>query len=237
MQAVILAGGKGTRLGALTAGLPKPLVEVGGKPFLQYLIETLRQFGATEIVLLVGPYIDIYKSRLGDGKQLGVQLTLIAEDPPADTAGALRYAAPQLEQHFLLLNGDSFFGFDLLDLVTHPTAEPWLVRIALREVEDVSRYGAVVLSADRITRFGEKAAQGRGLINAGIYWMKREILDHIGAPPVSLERQLLPQLVAQGLVQGAVYSGSFIDIGTPEDLVRARSLMPQLANRSAASTP
>ena len=230
MQAVILAGGKGSRLGALAGGLPKPLVEVGEKPFLYYLIDGLRRFGIADVILLVGPYADIYQSRLGDGTALGVRLRLVPENPAADTAGALRYAAAQLEPAFFLLNGDSFFDVDLLDLANRAMGEPWLARLALREVDDVTRYGAVTLTGDRVTSFGEKTAQGRGLINGGVYWMKREIVDHIGPPPVSLERQLLPPLVARGFVRGVVYSAPFIDIGTPEDLARARVLMPQLTH-------
>jgi NDP-sugar pyrophosphorylase family protein len=234
MQAVILAGGKGSRLGALAAGLPKPLVDVGGKPFLLYWIETLHRFGIVDIVLLVGPFAELYESRLGDGAPFGVRLTLIPEEPPADTAGALRYAASILEPYFLLLNGDSFFDFDLVDLTVRPMAGRWLARLALREVDDVTRFGAVTLAGDRVVGFGEKAASGRGFINAGVYWLNREVLESIGPPPVSLERQLLPKLVAEGLVRGVVYSGSFIDIGTPGDLARGRLLMPQFAKRPSA---
>ncbi|HUK60469.1 MAG TPA: D-glycero-beta-D-manno-heptose 1,7-bisphosphate 7-phosphatase [Stellaceae bacterium] len=233
MQAVILAGGKGTRLGTAAGGRPKPLVEAGGKPFILYLIENLRRFGFGEIVILAGPFADIYRESLGGLAAHGQRLTIVAEDPPADTAGALVLAAPHLRPHFLLLNGDSYFDFNWLDLMARRDEEPWLARLALRRVPDVSRYGAVVLDGPRVTRFGEKDSTGPGLINGGLYWIKRAILDEIGRPPVSLERALLPRLAERGLLSGAVYDGRFIDIGVPEDLVAAGRLLPQWQRRPA----
>jgi D-glycero-D-manno-heptose 1,7-bisphosphate phosphatase len=234
VQAVILAGGKGTRLGALTGGMPKPLVPVGGKPFIHYLIAALRRHGFTDIVLLVGPFAAVYEKALGDGASLGVCVRLVPEYPPADTAGALTLAAPYLAERFLMLNGDSFLDFNMLDLASRMAAEPWLAWLALREVPDIGRYGAVVLDGDRIVAFGEKAASGPGLINAGIYWLDRKVLGEIGPPPVSMERDLLPRLVARGLVRGTAYDGRFIDIGTPEDLVRGSTLLPDWERRPAA---
>jgi D,D-heptose 1,7-bisphosphate phosphatase len=234
MQAVILAGGKGTRLGALTAGRPKPLIEVGGKPFILYLIEAVRRHGFSDVVLLVGPFAEEYRATLGDGASSQVKLTLVPEDPPADTAGALLGAMPHLRPRFLMLNGDSFFDFNLLDLVARPVKGKWLARLALRQVDDAARYGAVTLAGDRIRHFGEKSASGPGVVNAGVYWLKRAALDGIGAPPVSMERDLLPRLAAQGLVRGAVYDGHFIDIGTPEDLAKAGGLLPAWERRPAA---
>ncbi|HLI23207.1 MAG TPA: HAD-IIIA family hydrolase, partial [Stellaceae bacterium] len=150
------------------------------------------------------------------------------------TAGALALAAPYLDSRFLLLNGDSFLDFNLLDLVACDGGEPWLARLALREVENVGRYGAVTMNGDRIASFGEKAGSGRGLINAGVMWLKRDILAEIGVPPVSMERDVLPRLVARGLVRGAIYDGRFIDIGTPEDLARSATLLPLWETRPAA---
>jgi D-glycero-D-manno-heptose 1,7-bisphosphate phosphatase len=234
VQAVILAGGKGTRLGALTGGLPKPLVAVGGKPFIHYLIAALRRHDFTDLVLLVGPFIEVYRRVLGDGSALGVRLTLVPEEPPADTAGALTLVAPHLAPRFLVLNGDSFLDFNLLDLAARDSAQRWLAWLALREVPDAGRYGAVTLAGDRVTSFGEKSASGRGIINGGVYWLRRDILGEIGPLPASLERDVLPKLVARGLVRGAVYDGRFIDIGTPEDLARGGTLLPQWETRPAA---
>ncbi len=233
MQAVILAGGKGTRLGALAGGRPKPLVDVGGKPFIFYLIENLGRFGFGEIVVLAGPFADDYRASLRPLVASGAKLTIVGEDPPADTAGALVVAAPHLRPHFLLLNGDSYFDFNWLDLATRRERGRWLARLALRRVPDAGRYGAVTLEGSRVARFEEKGQAGPSLINAGLSWMKRAILDEIGHAPLSLERALLPRLAERGLVRGAVYDGRFVDIGVPDDLVAARRLMPQWQRRPA----
>jgi D-glycero-D-manno-heptose 1,7-bisphosphate phosphatase len=234
VQAVILAGGRGTRLGSLTGGRPKPLTEVAGKPFIVYLIEALRRFGFADILLLVGSFGSAYEEYLGDGARFGVRLRRVPDDPPADTAGALVHAALYLAPRFLLVNGDSFFDINLLDLVTRPITGPWLARLALREVADARRYGKAVLDGDRLTAFEEKPDAGPGLINAGIYWLKREIVPKSAVSPCSLERQLLPPLVARGLVRGTIYRGRFIDIGTPEDLALAGELLPLWERRPAA---
>jgi D,D-heptose 1,7-bisphosphate phosphatase len=234
MQAVILAGGKGTRLGAIGGGSPKPLIEVGGRPFIQYLIENLRRFGIAEIVLLVGPFARDFAARLGDGVAMGVRLINVPEDPAAGTAGALLHAAQYLAPEFLLLNGDSYFDINLLDLAVQARRHDALGALALVRVDDVGRFGNVSLVGDTITSFSEKTAAGPGLINGGVYWLKRELLAEIGASPASLERDVLPRLAARGALLGFVYPGRFIDIGTPEDLARAHDLLTRWWRRPAA---
>lgn len=231
MQAVILGGGKGTRLAATG---PKPLIEAGGKPFLVYLLAELRRFGIIDAVILTGPFADTYRACLGDGSRLGVQLSYVPEPTPAGTGGALTYAASHLAAEFLLLNGDSYFDINLLDLMTRRFSPDWLIGLALREIDDAARYGAVGLVGDNVSSFGEKAAAGRGLINAGIYRLRRELLTDLGPAPVSLEHDVIPGLVARGRVRGAVYSGHFIDIGIPADLARAQTLMPSWERRPTA---
>src|SRR6202167_2092810 len=234
MQAVILAGGKGTRLGAIGEGSPKPLIDVGGRPFIQYLIENLRRFGIAEIVLLVGPFARDFAARLGDGVAMGVRLIHVSEDPAAGTAGALLRAAQHLAPEFLLLNGDSYFDVNLLDLAVRAQRRSALAALALARVDDVGRFGNVSLSGDSITSFSEKTAAGPRLINGGVYWLKRALLVEIGASPASLERDVLPRLAARGVLLGFVYPGRFIDIGTPEDLARARDLLARWWRRPAA---
>ena len=133
----------------------------------------MRRHGFAEVIILGGPFTDAYRAQLGDGMGFGLRLTYVPEPTPADTAGALIYAAPHLAGEFLLLNGDSFFDLNLLDFMTRTPAPGWLACLALREVPDVARYGAVALVGDCITRFGEKSAYGSGLINGGVYRLKR----------------------------------------------------------------
>lgn len=226
LQAVILVGGRGTRLGDLTRDLPKPLMPVAGRPFLAHLVRQLARHGFDDIVLLAGYRADRIREALGDGRELGVRLTHMVEDEPLGTGGALATAAPALADSFLLVNGDTMFDFDVTAFVTATTAEPWLVRLALCRVPDTGRYGAVQCNGDRVVRFAEKAdSTGEGVINAGYYWMRRQVIDAVPPPPASLERDVLPALVARGLVYGLPFPGQFIDIGTPEDLARADSVV------------
>lgn len=230
LQAVILGGGKGTRLGALAGG-PKPLIEIGGRPFITYLIDNLRRFGVSDVVILAGPFAADYAARLGDGAAMGVRLALVPEPSPAGTAGALVHAAGRLASEFLLLNGDSYFDINLLDLAIRARASEALAVLALAQVDNTARYGTVALAGETISSFAEKTSSGPGLINAGIYWLKRDLLAEVGAPPMSFERNVLPRLAARGVVRGFVYRGRFIDIGTPEDMIRARILVPEWQRR------
>jgi len=234
-QAVILVGGLGTRLGSLTKDVPKPLLEVGGRPFLDYMIENCVRFGFRDIVLLAGyrgervaAYVEEVRARL----PTGIALSLVVEPAPRGTAGAIRFAADRLDQRFLLLNGDSFFDTNWLDLMvavgpTYPVAV-----MTLRRVPDTSRYGVVTMDGDRVVDFAERGDGGSGLINGGVYLIDRRILSpccRSGAPL----REVLPALCARGLVRGRVHDGFFLDIGVPEALARAQIELPQRRHRAA----
>ena len=228
-QAVFLVGGLGTRLGELTRATPKPLVEVAGRPFLDWLVdETLRQ-GVRDIVLLSGyraAQIEAAMARLAD---LGVTLTHSVEPEPLGTAGALVHARAHLAEDFLLLNGDSLFRIDLTDLA-RPDSPDTLMRLALRREPDAGRYGSVRLDGDRVTGFAEKASSAEptaGLINGGVYWMRRAVVENLAPGPLSLERDVLPGLVAAGRVGGRIYDAPFIDIGIPESLALAQTYVPE----------
>lgn len=235
-QCVILVGGLGTRLGSLTEDCPKPLLKVAGQPFLKYLLRNIRRFGYDDFVLLAGHrgnMVEAFASRELQA-ELACRIRVIVEPAPMGTGGALRHAADVLHERFLLLNGDSFFSFNLLDLSTRPVVGPVLARIALRQVADASRYGTVELDADRITAFRERPeSAGPGLVNGGVYDLSREILEHLGEGACSLERDVFPNLAAQRAIAGFVYDGFFLDIGIPEDFVRAQTAISQALQRPA----
>lgn len=249
-QCVILAGGLGTRLGERTRATPKPLVEVAGRPFLDHLIGNLARFGFERILLLGGYRGEQIAAYCRDAGRFGPTLSCLLEPEPAGTGGALLQARGALDPDFLLLNGDSFFDLNLLDLhrpageagAAPPAAPPAspLARVALRRVADGGRYGTVTLDGERILSFAERpaaepggAGQGGAIINGGVYWMRREVLDRVAGSPCSLERDVLPGLAADGLLAGRCYDGAFIDIGVPEDLERAQTLLPRWMRRPA----
>jgi D-glycero-D-manno-heptose 1,7-bisphosphate phosphatase len=238
-QCVILVGGLGTRLGALTRDLPKPMIDVAGRPFLEYLLHEVGRHGFRRVVLLAGyqaqRLIARFPQRCQISSDIELDLTHIVEPEPAGTAGALVHAAAVLDEEFLLLNGDSLFDFNLLDLLSQPVNGRWLAKLALRKIPDASRYGTVTLSQSRIVHFAERPERsGPGVINGGAYWLKREILQLIERTPCSLERDIFPILAQRGVCLGQPYSGFFIDIGVPEDLARAQSCLPDRMTRGAA---
>jgi D-glycero-D-manno-heptose 1,7-bisphosphate phosphatase len=231
---VILAGGKATRLGAVAKDTPKPLLQVAGRPFIAHIIAQCRGHDVREIIVLAGPHEERFRSVLGTGHAMGVSIEVVAEPVPAGTAGALLCVRDRLGDAFLLLNGDSLFqaNFSALcsalrdgQIPTGPSPEPWGT-IAVRRVEDTQRYGRVEVDQGLITGFGEKSRAGAGFINAGIYCLSRRILEVIGQPPVSLEHEVFPRLVRERLLRAQILDGNFVDIGIPEDLERAREVLP-----------
>jgi D,D-heptose 1,7-bisphosphate phosphatase len=227
-QAVILVGGLGTRLGALTSATPKPLLEIGGRPFLDYLIETCVRFGFRRILLLAGFQPDkvvAYVSAARATLPAGCAIDLVAEPRPLGTAGAIRYAADRLEARFLLLNGDSMLDTNWLDLML--AAEGALAVMALRRLDDTSRYGVVTVEGERVTGFAARGSPQAGTINGGVYLIDRRIIPHLP------EQAVLPELAARGLVRGRAQDGFFLDIGVPDAFAQAQTALPRLRRRAA----
>ncbi len=231
-QAVILCGGKGTRLGALTENCPKPLLKVVGRPFISHLMRDLDKIGMEEILLLVGPFADEFERTLGPATPGGARIHYVSEPMPAGTGGALHYTKDLLQEAFLMMNGDSYFAIDVQDFLSTMVEEA-LCTLALRQIEDASRFGKVdVDEAGLVSRFGEKSMRGSGIINAGLYAMRKDILQDIPADrPCSLEAETLPLLAARSQLFGRVYQGKFLDIGTPEDFAKAEQFILETANK------
>lgn len=234
-QAVILVGGKGTRLGALAGDRPKPFVDVGGKPFIDHLIAHAKCQGVERILLLAGHgaswIADHYECSVP-----GVEVDLCVEDRPMGTAGALLAAKGKLDEMFFMLNGDSILNGNwtaLFPLIAPDVA----VVLGTRAVADTGRYGRILCDGVRVTDFSEKAGSGPGDINAGIYLVRRDsMLAVLGGPasmPASMEEDILPQLAAAGQVCAAAIGGYFIDIGLPETLREARGGLAEKLRRPA----
>jgi D,D-heptose 1,7-bisphosphate phosphatase len=234
-QAVVLVGGKGTRLGELTRAVPKPLLEIGpGLRFLDSLLLELARHGFSDIVLLAGHLGDQVEAAYAGRNILDARVTVLREPEPQGTGGALRFAADILDPWFLMTNGDSLFEFNLREL-TQGLDKSALGRLALREIADPARYGAVRLEGSRVTGFEEKNAALRGpaLINGGVYALQRAIVDRIPGP-CSIEQDVFPQLAREGRLEGQAFSGYFLDIGLPHTYDQARSELPARRVRPCA---
>jgi len=235
-QCAILVGGLGTRLGAATNSTPKPMLTVGDRPFLAWLLREVVRYGVTDVLLLTGHLSDTVQHGLQAlRRRLPRSMTLtISEEPVrAGTGGALFHAREHLQDSFMLLNGDSLFDCDLTPVLAGTEEQGVLGRLMLRRLPNASRYGVVETDGDRITAFRELAeAGGPGLINGGIYRLDRRVVDRTTAV-CSLERDVLPGLAQDGLLRGTTSGGWFIDIGVPSDLERAQRELPVRLTRPA----
>jgi D-glycero-D-manno-heptose 1,7-bisphosphate phosphatase len=234
-QAIILVGGRGTRLGELARDRPKPLMPIAGDvPFLDYLLEDIARHGVKEIILLAGHLGEHVRERYDGAGIRGASVRVVVEPAAAGTAGALRYVADQLDDVFLMSNGDSLFDMNYLALAQALGPDD-LGAMALRNVPDATRFGRVEFADGRINAFHEKDASfhGEALISAGIYVLRRSVLDLVTPPPCSIEVDLFPKLVQAGKLAGRIFGGYFIDIGLPDTLGQARAEVPGETRRGA----
>lgn len=229
MDALILAGGLGTRLSSVVRDRAKPVAEVAGRPFLAHVLAQLERCAAIErVTLCVGHRAESVERALGE--RFGrLPLRYSREDEPLGTGGAIRHAlgAHPARNASLAMNGDSFLGIRLERLVAyHRAARSWLT-LALARVADGSRFGAVELEGDRVVGFREKGVAGPAWINAGVYVISGEAKRALrGAPrKFSFERDALTPWCAEGRVRGIRSRARFLDIGTPEDYSRAASML------------
>lgn len=235
-QAVILCGGLGTRLGELTKDIPKPLLTVGDQPFLSHLVSEVARFGFTEVLLLAGyraEYIAAFAKEGARRSELNISLSV--EPEQAGTGGALWYARDKLAPTFLLMNGDSWFDFNLLDLALRATKVPSCeAALALRRLPDVSRYGTVTLDGEHVVEFSARSNfPGAGLVSAGVYVLDRKLIESSG-PVASLEIDVFPSLAKARALAGYIYEGFFIDIGVPQSFADAQTSVPAHKCRPAA---
>lgn len=232
-QCVILVGGLGSRLGHLTAVRPKPLLPVGGRPFVYYLLWHARRFGFERALLLAGYKADVLLNELEQLKFDGLEIEVLTEPEPLGTGGAICAARERLDDNFLLLNGDSLFDFNWLSLTDLPrTSSACDVAMGLRAVADASRYGAAEIDGARVHRFLDRGSSEGGLINGGVYWLNRRALDGFDGK-LSFEQDILPALAAQGRLHAQVQSGFFLDIGVPDSYAEAQTRVPAALCRPA----
>ena len=243
MEAILLCGGLGTRLRSVVSDRPKPMADIAGKPFLHYFVRMLSEKGVERFIFALGYMGEQIEEYFRDGREYGISIAYSYEESPLGTGGAIRNALPKMqEEDVLVLNADTYFDTDYRSLFQEHRVKCADMTIASREIEDVSRYGAIVKDTDgRILRWNEKqsgsgetapdsaetlarsgeTAPKRGEINGGIYVMKKSLIEKIPAGKQSLENDCIPVWLSHSVNIHALPSdGYFMDIGVPEDYRR-----------------
>lgn len=226
MQAILLAGGLGTRLKRVVSDRPKPMALIEGKPFMEYVIHELSRYHIQEIIFAVGYKGSMVEEYFGDGARLGIKASYSYEKELLGTAGAIKLAGKQItEDWFFVLNADTFYQLDYTRLLEVRDKKNLDFALVLRQVQDVSRYGRALLCEGMLTEFNEKTSKAvPGMINGGIYLMSRKLLADIPEGKVSLENEMIPKWMSfqdtRYRLGGIVNEGYFIDIGIPEDYFR-----------------
>ena len=228
MEAIVLAGGLGTRLASRLHGLPKPMAPVAGRPFLEILLNQLRRSGCTRVLLSVGHQHTVIQDHFGASFH-GMPLDYVVESVPLGTGGAIRLALAQArEESVLVLNGDTFLDADYAAMLRFHAAAGAAVTLAVVHRDDVSRYGSVTIEGQRIAGFQEKGNSGPGYISAGTYVLARNLAWPPALPEkFSIETDFFMPEVARLRPAAFKVDGFFLDIGIPEDYDRAQTELAQ----------
>jgi len=224
-EAIILAGGMGTRLREVVPDLPKPMAPVNGKPFLNYLLLWLKKYNFDKLIISAGYKSDTIVKYFGSAFE-DIQIEYAIEKKPLGTGGAVKFALNKTTaKEILIVNGDTWFPVDLDMFYSAHQKSKSKFSIALKEMKNFSRYGSVECRDNTILKFNEKKFCSEGLINGGIYFISRHILDSGNYPELfSLEKDLLEKEAGSGTIKSQVFDDPFIDIGIPEDYRKAQTL-------------
>ena len=220
MEAIILAGGLGTRLSHILADVPKPMADVNGEPFLTYIFEYLFKNRIEHVVLAVGYKAECIKDYFKD-EYKGIKITYSFEDIPLGTGGAIKKALNCCKSSdVFILNGDTYFDVDLNEMKVFHEKNQSKLTVAVKELSNFDRYGSVVIENDMIKRFVEKKPTDQGKINGGIYRLQKEVLNSVNKELFSFEKVILES----GIVDIYAFRSDryFIDIGVPEDYYKAQ---------------
>lgn len=219
-QAVILAGGKGTKMRPLTYEMPKAMIPVRGKPILQHIIESLREYRINDITIFIGHLGKMIQDYFGDGSKFGVKISYIKEKEQAGTGGSIRQLKNKFTGAFILVYGDVLAEIDFIDFIEFHKSQDSLASVALTSLEDPTEFGVVSLHGSKIVRFQEKPEKNKSLsrlISAGIYILEPEIVKYIPKKGyVSLEQDIFPELVKKNKIFGYPFEGKWFDVSAPE---------------------
>ncbi|EDF8547993.1 NTP transferase domain-containing protein [Campylobacter coli] len=213
MQAIVLAGGLGTRLRSVVQDLPKPMAPINGKPFLAFVLEHLKKQGITEIILSVSYKYELIQEYFKDEFE-GMKIHYNIEKELLGTGGAIKDALKLVKNEVYVVNGDTFFDIDLKKLVLNGSK----ICIALKQMQNFDRYGTVNVDEQGIvTSFEEKVFKKQGLINGGIYLLKKDIFDEFSLEKKFSFEEFLQENYKSLKIQTQIFDDYFIDIGIPED--------------------
>ncbi len=223
-KAIILAGGKGTRLRPITYELPKALIPIKDKTLTEHLFDLFKKYGIQDIYLAVGHKKEKIIDHFGDGHRYGIKIRYIEEDEPLGTAGPLRLGKTVLNEPFIVSNGDELKDIDIEEMFKVHKRNQALITIALTTVNDPSSYGVARLNGSQIVDFVEKptkAAAPSNLINAGFYILEPSVIDMIGKGFQMLEKDIFPKVAKMGKLVGFPFSGQWFDTGNMKRYERA----------------
>ncbi|HHM06046.1 MAG TPA: D-glycero-D-manno-heptose 1-phosphate guanosyltransferase [Gammaproteobacteria bacterium] len=226
MEAIILAGGLGTRLRSVVPDLPKPMAPVGGRPFLAWLLDTLVEAGFGRAVLAVSYRHEVIQGCFGE-RYRSLSLAYSVEPEPRGTGGAIRLALGRIATpQVFVVNGDTWLDMDYAAMAAAHLAADARLSMAVAKVPDVARYGALALAGGRVRGFLEKGRAGPGAINGGVYLMATSLFDGFVLPEAfSFEADFLMPHVSDLQPLAVTAPGAFIDIGIPADYARAQALL------------
>ncbi|NOZ80290.1 MAG: NTP transferase domain-containing protein [DPANN group archaeon] len=224
-KAVILCGGKGTRLRPFTLKTPKSLIKVQEKTLIEHLFDLLKKHGITNAILSVGYLKEKLKEFYKDGRDFGMNIDYVEEDEPLGTAGPLLLLKKELTETFIVTNGDELKDINIEEMYAFHRQSRALATIALTTVDDPSQYGVARLQGSRILEFVEKPEKDKApskLINSGFYLLEPAVLDYIPEGFSMLEKDVFPRLAKEGKLFGYPFSGQWFDTGTMERYEHAK---------------
>ncbi len=226
MEAIILAGGLGTRLRDIIKDIPKPMAPINGTPFLHYIFEWLSNYPVNNVLLSVGYKAEVIFNHFNTNYK-GIIIKYANENTPLGTGGAIKNSLNKtVEDDILIINGDTYFPIDLNRFADFHQNNKSDISIALKHMTDFNRYGSVKILNNKIISFEEKQYLKEGLINGGIYIINKKAINFNCLPDVfSFETEILEKYVKKGLINGMIFNDPFIDIGVPADYNKACGIL------------
>ena len=226
MEVIILAGGKGTRLSDVVSDVAKPMAPINGKPFLYYLFHWLKNYPVEKVILSTGYLSESIADYFGTSF-CGIPIEYVIEEKPLGTGGAIIFALRKTKgSNILIINGDTYFPININSFYSFHIDNKHLFSVALKQMQNFSRYGSVECQDNSILKFNEKKFCQEGLINGGIYLINRKYINSKQVPEVfSLEKEIMEKEAGSDILKGKIFNDIFIDIGIPEDYHKAKSLL------------